>query len=214
MTLKALLPAGLAVLSLLPLQERVKKKERLSFEQSVVELQTAWKDKRFGSLGDAIANLQTHVFLSRSEALHAAMPPAPEGWTLQPDTTRADYEKQSGAQAAAFAMGLGLGQASTHKYTSESGGRIEIQVMGNSPLVAMFSMATKNPAMLGKDQELVRYGPHTALLKVSPSGNGAELQILIADKHSVTVQMRGEDDEFLLKLMDQAAVDRIANVLS
>ena len=100
------------------------------------------------------------------------------------------------------------------KYTSDNGQRMEVQVMGNSPLVAMFGLAVQNPAMLGKDQEVVRYGSHTALLKANPNGKGAELQILIGGKHTVTVQLRGESDEFLLKVMDQAAVDRIAKVLS
>jgi len=83
----------------------------------------------------------------------------------------------------------------------------------DSPMVQMFNMWIQNPAMLGEGAELIKYGPHAAVLRTQGSGR-LQLQILLLGKHLCDVTSEGLDEDGLFALFDQAAVDRLASVLS
>ena len=60
--------------------------------------------------------------------------------------------------------------------------------------------------------ELVQYGPHKAILK-KQGDDGQELQILMHDKHLIRVSAQGVSADDLLKIFDQAFVDRMEKPL-
>ena len=59
--------------------------------------------------------------------------------------------------------------------------------------------------------ELVKYGPHRAILK-NPGGGQLQLEMLI-DRTFISVDSSGLSDDELLEFMDQKAVDALAAVL-
>jgi ribosome maturation factor RimP len=65
--------------------------------------------------------------------------------------------------------------------------------------------------MLGPDAEAIKYEQYDAVLK--KEGNGWNLQLLIGDDFC-EAKLNGGSDDFLLKVMSQAAVDQLAKALS
>jgi hypothetical protein len=88
---------------------------------------------------------------------------------------------------------------------------IGVTITADSPLVQMFSMWINNPSLLEPGSELIKYGANNAVLK--KQGDALQLLILIGSD-ICDVNVRGRNDEFLLKVFDQAAVDRLAAALA
>lgn len=206
-----LVPLALAVAAALSLafaQERVKKKEAKDFEGVHASLGEAWKAGQYGRCVDLARDLIGIVNAKRTELILAAMPGAPEGFELVPD------EKANNAQSNPFASAIAasVGSVIERKYRKVDGrGSIEITVTAGSPIVQMFKMWVTNPQMLGPDAELVKYGQYDAVLK-KESGRWM-LQILIGDD-LCEVKLAGGDDDFLLRFMNQSAVDALAKALA
>jgi len=94
------------------------------------------------------------------------------------------------------------------RYKGESG-TLSCQVTADSPMIQMFGMWVKNPAMLGEGAELVKYGEYDAVLR--KESDRRSLQIVIGTS---MVEAKGRvSDEFLLRMFDQKVVDRLAVVL-
>ena len=93
-----------------------------------------------------------------------------------------------------------------------SHGTPRVTVTADSPLIAMFSMMIGNPAMIPAGSELIKYGRHNAILETRKNDQGFKLQIVI-DSSLIDVDARGLTDEQLLRMFDQAAVDRVAAAL-
>ena len=79
--------------------------------------------------------------------------------------------------------------------------------------VLILTMVFNNPTLIEADGgELVKYGAHKAVLKKN-GDNGQELQILMHDMHLVKVTTTGVGADDLLKMFDQACVDRLEKPL-
>jgi hypothetical protein len=86
-------------------------------------------------------------------------------------------------------------------------------VTANSPMLQMIALMFSNPALITADGgELVQYGAHKAILK-KLGDTGQELQILMHDKHLIRAQSEGLSADDLLKIFDQAFVDRMEKPL-
>ena len=77
--------------------------------------------------------------------------------------------------------------------------------------MGMAKMMFENPAMIGPDAELVTYEQCKAILK--KEGSRWSLQILIDDT-MIEARFGQEDDEFALKMFDQAALDRLHRAIA
>jgi hypothetical protein len=88
---------------------------------------------------------------------------------------------------------------------------IKVTLTADSPMVQMFGMMTANPAMLGPDAELIKYGATSAILK--KEGTRRSLQIPIAGKHLCEVKWPNEDEDALLAMFDQASVTKLTLAL-
>ena len=90
---------------------------------------------------------------------------------------------------------------------------VNVTVTADSPMVQMFSMALRNPALMDKDSELIEYNQDKAILKKTSNGRSRELTIILAGKHLVVVNFQGEDEDLLFSMFDQAFVDRLKAAL-
>jgi len=74
----------------------------------------------------------------------------------------------------------------------------------------MFNTMFGNPALLGKNQELIKYGDIMAVLETK--GERQTLKIVI-DNTLAESLFRKQNDEFIFAMWDQKAVDRLKEAL-
>ncbi|MCP3915832.1 MAG: hypothetical protein GY711_09770 [bacterium] len=190
-------------------QERVKPKSAADFPKTIEAASKAWTA---GHYGRCLDNLRTAIGLvsnKRAEAIRAALPGAPAGFEVVP-------ERKTDATANPYLSGVTamVGSNVTRKYRETDGrASMNVSVTSDSPMIGMFSTYAANPALLGPDAELIKYGSHTAVLRKEGGGKQHTLQLLIEGKHMCETKLRGRDDEFLLKVWNQAAVDKLAAAL-
>jgi hypothetical protein len=187
-----------------PAQERSAPKKPPAFAEAV---ETAKRAVEAEKLGAAIAALQaaiTDLQKKQRAAIFAALPKA-EGWQVEDQTVDEQTEKLTGM--------LGGGFAATRDYR-QGEKSMHVEVTANSPVLQMgLSAMFNNPALIEADGgELVKYGQHKAILKKS-GDKGQELSILMYDAHLIKVTSEGITAEELLKVFDQAFVDRLEKPL-
>lgn len=188
-------------------QKRVKAVTADDFKSVIESVSKSWDAKDYGQCTGQLRTALSLCMVKRSEAILAALPPAPEGYEAVPDRAL----EQLAGNPMASALAASVGSVVVQQYRGPEA--IKVTVTADSPLVGMFSMWVTNPAMLDENSELIEYGPHSALLKQTGGGRGRELMILINGAHICEVTYRGTDEDFLFELFDQAAVDALARVL-
>lgn len=203
----------LAVLLLLtPLfafQERVKAKQAEDFPSLVTSIQKAWDAGDYGKCIKALKDGLGLATEKRIEAILAALPKVQKpNWTTQPQQTKNAYGKGT----VAAGMAATVGSFIEEKAMGPDGATMTTKVNADSPLISMISMQFKNPALLGPDVELIKYGAHSALLTNKQNGN-LELKILIHDLHVTDVMTRGMSEDELFETWNQRAVDQLAAAL-
>jgi hypothetical protein len=189
-------------------QERVKPKGPADFAATLERAGKAWSEGSYGRCLEELNTCLELAFQKRSEAIRAALPAAPEGWTV-PAT---DARNSAQANPFAAAMAGTIGNVVEHEYRQTSGGATaHVTVTADSSLVPMLAMMFGNAA-LDPESEEIKYGTHRALLK--KQGERLILQILVSEAHVVEVRLSTTNEDFLFSLFDQAAVDRLAAALS
>lgn len=197
-TLPLLLVSLLAVPALA--QKRTTKKDP-DFPEAVEQAKKAYDAKEYGTAVSALQAALKAVQKLQRTALLAALP-KPEGFTFKDEDNKNDEANPFTAGVAA----LGL-QVTRHYEKGDK--HIDVEVMANSPMVSMLAMMFNNPAIVKADGgEMVEYGQHKAILKKN-GDDGQELTILLYDKHTVKVTVRGLSADELLAVFDQAAVDKL-----
>ncbi len=194
-TAPLLLAAASAVTAFAP-QERTKKVEAKDFPALIETARTSWDAKSFGGAAKALQDALTLVNAKRREVCMKAFPKAPEGWTFKPN----DPDK---AENAMFGGMVGIMVEGNYK--GPEGERLNVKTTIDSPMIQMMSMMITNPALLGDDGEVIKYGKHSGVLQKKGT-QGYELSILIGDD-IVQADANGLSDEALLKIMSQAVVD-------
>ena len=185
-------------------QERSGPKKNPPFAEAV---ETAKKAVEADKLGAAIAALQAAIkdLQKKQRTAVLACLPAPEGWTFQ------DQAPDDSADAVAAGM-LGVGSSTTRNY-QKGDKSLSVEITANSPLLQMLSVMFSNPALVEADGgEIVKYGVHKAILKKN-GDDGHELMLLMHDTHLVKVTSQGVGADDLLKIFDQAFVDRLEKPL-
>lgn len=194
----------LATLSPTLAQERSGPKKPATFAEAI---ESAKKAAEADKLGAAIAALQAAIKdLQKKQrvAILAALP-KPDGWQIE-DTAPDEQQEALGIGL------LGAGFAATRHYR-KAAQSMSVEVTANSPLIQMMTVLFSNPALIEADGgELVKYGQHKAILKKS-GDNGQELTILMHDTHLIKVTSEGVAADDLLKVFDQACLDRLEKPL-
>lgn len=185
-------------------QQRSAPKKDPTFPEAVEQAKKAADAEQYGAaiaaLHEAIAALQK----KQRVAILASLP-KPDGWTVKDDEPN-DADNPFAAGMALVGMNL------TRRYRNNDKS-LTVEITANSPMMQMMSMMFNNPALLKADGgEIVQYGAHKAILKKN-GDSGSELQILMHDKHLIKVTSQGISDDDLLKIFDQAFVDRMEKPL-
>jgi hypothetical protein len=184
-------------------QERVTPQKPPTFPEAVDQAKRAADGEQYGA---AIAALQAAIrdLQKKQRAVVLAGMLKAAGFEVQDD--------QVDENAAAFQAALIAGMTVTRHYRKDDKS-IDVEVTANSPVLQMLAMLFANPAAItAEGGEIVKYGAHKAILKKS-GDNGQELQILMYDKHLIKVTSQGLSADELLKLFDQAFVDRMEKPL-
>ncbi len=204
----ASLSLALATSALLP-QTRAKDKAPVNFAGSIERAQAAWEAGQWGTCATHLDAALGVVRAKRSEAILAALPAAPEGWSVVAKKLYNDDKP-----FAAMMSGL-VGSSVEHEYKQDEGnGSVKVTLTFDSPAVQMMNMMLGNPAMLGDNKELIEYDQDRAVLETKNGGRQLSLQILISSKHICQVDTRGIDDETLFKIFDQPAVDKLSAAMA
>jgi len=186
-------------------QERSGPKKPQTFAEAI---ETAKKAVEADKLGAAIAALQAAVadLQKKQRAAILAALPKPDGWQVEDQAVDEQAELTAGMLGGAYA-------ATRHYRQGEKS--MHVEVTANSPLLQMgLAMVFNNPALIEADGgELVKYGQHKAILKKA-GDNGQELTILMHDAHLIKVTSEGIKADDLLKVFDQACIDRLEKPLS
>ena len=186
-------------------QERSGPKKPLAFAEAV---EAAKKAVEADKLGAAIAALQAAVtdLQKKQRAAILAALPKPDGWQVE------DQPVDEQAESLTAGM-LGGAYAATRHYR-QGEKNMHVEVTANSPVLQLGLAAVfNNPALIEADGgELVKYGQHKAILKKA-GDHGQELSILMHDAHLIRITSEGITADDLLKVFDQACVDRLEKPL-
>jgi hypothetical protein len=185
-------------------QERSGPKKNPAFPEAI---EIAKKNVEQEKLGAAIAALQAAIkdLQKKQRAAVLAALPRPEGWSIR--------DQEADEQADQVSAGLlGVGHSTSRRY-DKGDANISVEITANSPLMQMMTMLFNNPTLIEADGgELVKYGPHKAILKKSGDA-GVELMLLMHDQHLIKITGQGIDGDGLLRIFDQAFVDRLEKPL-
>ncbi len=186
-------------------QERVKLKGAADFGALHAQIKSDYEAGRFGSAFKAARELTAIIAMKRAETIRAALPDAPEGYQKMP--AKKDDDVRGNPMLAAMAAGIGTVVEQVYKGPD---GRIRVTVTADSPVIAMFNAMFSNPALLGKNQERIKYGDIMAVLETS--GERKTLKIVI-DNTLVEAKFPQQNDELIFAMWDQKAVDRLQEAL-
>lgn len=187
-------------------QERQKPKQSADVPALLQQAGKAWEVKQFGGCSKALNQALERVARERAKAVRAEFPNAPEGFE------KVVVKESEDEVAQAFTTSMALAGMIEQTYRESNGeASVDVSVGFDSPMVEMFSLWSMHPAALEAGSKFVKYDPHSAVLR--KEGSGWQLLLLIGqDLCTATVQ--GRNEEFLLKMFDQAAVDRLAAALA
>jgi len=199
----ATLAVVVSFVALVPAQERSGPKKNPTFPEAIDAAKKAVDAEK---LGAAIVALQAAIrdLQKKQRVMILAALPKPDGWKVEdpaPDEQGADL-------AGLFGAG-----SSVQRHYRKGDQSIDVEVTANSPLMQMMAMMFSNPALVQADGgEIVKYGAHKAILKKA-GDNGQELSILMHDTHLIKATSQGVTADDLLKVFDQACVDRLEKPL-
>ena len=184
----------------------VQKSTKVDFKKSLESAQKAYDTKAYGAALRDLRGALGVLSQLRVEAIRQTLPAAPTGLKFE------DQHTDQGA------LGMfGAGNEVQRNYQDSSGEkRMNLRVQADSPLIgAMLAMLT-NPAVLQAEPnaELLEYGKHKAVLHLDKAEKTCRLQIVIENAHLVEVDTNGLTRDELLKVFDDAAVEKIAKELT
>lgn len=188
-------------------QERTRDKKPPTFAELHAAVKTQFDSGSYGQAYGSARELLTLIGVKRADAIRAAMPAAPEGYEIVPQKKEDEAARNNPLLGA---MTAGVGNIIEQEYRG-SKGTLRITATADSPMMAMAKMMFDNPAMLGADAELIKYEQCKGILK--KEGRQWQLQILIEDT-MVDAKFGSEDDDFALKMFDQAAVNALHRAIA
>lgn len=177
------------------LQERTKKKEAKDVPALLTDASSAFRSGRYGASTKATIVALGLIGRARHAAVLDSFPALGDDWEARPS----EYE-----EAAVMMMGM-AGFNVARESLGPDGARLDLTATMGSPLAAMFAPQLSNPALLGDDAEVIKYGDDRALLKKSGDDRW-ELTVLLGE-NIVQANARKMSDDALLKVMSQSAID-------
>ncbi len=165
-----------------------------------------------GELADAVRELQFavgQISKQLGQVYMETLPAAPDGWTAD--------EPESAAGAG---LAFGGGQMITREYREASGrGRMEAQLIVDSPMMQAMAMMFANPAMasqMGYERVRVPGRREEAMLKWEPNESSGEIVMVIAGRILIRIDGSGltapDVLKSIIKSWDIKALKSIAGI--
>jgi|GEM_PF-2830188 len=164
----------------------------------------AYQDKDYKSAMEELKFITAQLQKLDATENQKLLPQALEGWKIK-------QKNNNGGQAMMSMMGGGTSIEATYIKKQE---RIEIQVLANSPMLAMMSMAISNPALMASDPNTspYRYKRNKGMKK--KERNKTEITLLIAGQ--IMIKLTGtnlKDDAILEHYLDGINIKELKNQL-
>jgi NAD-dependent DNA ligase len=147
-------------------------------DEVVEAIEAARKAYQAGDLGEAKQNLDLASQLigqKNAEGFAALLPNALPGW-------KAEKAESSAIGAAVF----GGASTATRRYSNAKGDNIEIQITGDSAMIAPMAQMLSNPQFAGAMGKITRVGSQRAIVT-----NDGDVQMVVANKFLVVVNGSG-----------------------
>ena len=160
--------------------------------ESIQEATDAYNEKAYTEAIEALEYAKQLILQLTSEGMKQFLPPPLEGWTAK--------------EAQSQNMGMMGGSAAIEQeYTKADGGRIIINIMGESPMFQGM-MAMFNPAIAGADGgKLQKIKRNKAIVKYDAANRNGEIMINVAKKYLLILKGNRVDKEDMMKYAE--AVD-------
>ncbi len=191
-------------------QERVKPKGPADFNTVHANVKKLFEAGSFGKAYAGSKELMVLIGARRAEAIREALPTAPPEHEKVPFKEPKNQVQQNAMMAIVAGMAASVGNVIKQIYTGPNG-QIEVSVTTDSPFIQMFQMLLNNPAMVGENQELIKYGELMAILETQ--GQRKTLKIQIKSSMVETV-FPDHSDDFIFAMWDQAAVSKVEAIIS
>lgn len=157
-------------------------------KEQLNEATKLYEEKDYKGAMDELKFITAQLQKLDAEENQKLLPQALEGWKKQ--------ENKNSSQSGMAMLGGG-GTTMEATYTKESE-RIEIQMMANSPMISMLSMAISNPALMAAsaDTKPFRYKKNKGMKK--SNGKNTEITLLIAGQILLTLKGSNLKDASIL----------------
>ncbi|NEV63515.1 hypothetical protein [Thiorhodococcus minor] len=139
------------------------------------ELRTAVETLNF-----AVAKIQEQM----TESLLKLLPDALDGWTADPP------ESQSGGMAAMI-----TGTTLTRRYTREDGAEVTLNLMADSPMMPMLTMAMSMPFVMQSNQDMKTYSFKGNRGMVEHAADTTDYEVTLMVGNRLVIQGQGSQLE-------------------
>lgn len=153
--------------------------------ESINEAADAYNEKEYQEAIESLEYARQLIQQMNSEGMAGFLPEALEGWEAKASTTQN--------------MGIMGGSAGVEKeYTKSGGGRVTINIMGESPLFQGM-MAMFNPALAGADGgKLQKIKRNKAIVKYNEDNRNGEIMVNVDKRYLVMIEGNNlERDELM-----------------
>ena len=154
----------------------------------------AYQDKDYKIAVDELKFAMAQVEKLAQMDNQKLLPPALDGWTMKTD--------DSGAQTAMSMMGGGTSIGANYTRGNEN---IHIQIIANSPMIAMVGMMINNPMMAAADENTKPYRYKRIKGVKKTEGSNTEITLLLVGQ--IMLRLDGED------LKDTAALEQYLDTM-
>jgi hypothetical protein len=159
-----------------------------------------YEDKDYKASMDELKFITAEIQKLDSTENQKLLPAPLEGWSVE--------NGDNGAQVAMSMLGGGgTSMQATYKKGKES---IEIQILANSPMLAMMAMAINNPALMSADPSTTpyRYKRNKGVKKI----NGTQTEITLLISGQIMIKLDGDnlvDDKVLETYLDAIDIKKL-----
>ena len=140
----------------------------------------AYQDKDYKIAADELKFAMAQVEKLAQNDNQKLLPPALDGWSMKAD--------DSTAQAAMSMMGGGTSMGANYTHGNEN---VHIQIIANSPMIAMVGMMINNPMMAAADENTKPYRYKRIKGIKQTEGTNTEITLLLVGQ--IMIKIDGEN---------------------
>ena len=148
----------------------------------------AYQDKEYKIAVDELKFAMAQLEKLTHDDNKKLLPPALDGWTMKAD--------DSGAQAAMSMLGGGTTIGANYQRGNE---KVHIQIIANSPMIAMVGMMINNPMMAAADENTKPYRYKRIKGIKKTEGSNTEITLLLAGQIMVRLDGKNLKDSAVLE---------------